>query len=186
VTLRVDQWVPALHRGDAIGDSALLMREALRSWGYTSDIYTYDRDPGISAIAFEEWREGNGQDIVIFHYALVSPMNHAFARLRSKRVLQYHNITPPRFFAPWDTEIHKILDQGLNLRDLQADLPRIEAPTLLVWGAKDNLFGPRDRCSLRAALPKATVKVFDNLGHNAYWEDPAAVATEINPFLSGR
>jgi len=78
-----------------------------------------------------------------------------------------------------------ILDQGLNLRDLQADLPRIEAPTLLLWGAKDNLFGPRDRCSLRAALPKATVKVFDSLGHNAYWEDPAAVATQINPFLSG-
>ena len=33
--------------------------------------------------------------------------------------------------------------------------------------------------------PKATVKVFDSLGHNAYWEDPAAVATQINPFLSG-
>lgn len=121
MSLRVDQWVPALHRGDAIGDSTLLMREALRSWGYTSDIYTYNQDPGISAIAFEEWREGSGQDIVIFHYALISPMNDSFARLRSKRVLQYHNITPPRFFAPWDTEIYKILDQGLT--GLQALAP---------------------------------------------------------------
>lgn len=76
-----------------------------------------------------------------------------------------------------------ILDQGLNLRDLQADLPRIRAPTLLIWGGKDNLFGARDRCSLRKALPQANVKLFEDLGHNAYWEDPRAVASVINPFL---
>jgi pimeloyl-ACP methyl ester carboxylesterase len=79
-----------------------------------------------------------------------------------------------------------ILDQGLNLRDLQADLQRIRAPTLLIWGGKDNLFGARDRCSLRKALPQAEVRVFDNLGHNAYWEDPAAVASVINPFLAAK
>jgi pimeloyl-ACP methyl ester carboxylesterase len=79
-----------------------------------------------------------------------------------------------------------ILDQGLNLRDLQADLQRIRAPTLLIWGGKDNLFGARDRCSLRAALPQAEVRLFEGLGHNAYWEDPQAVASVINPFLAAR
>ena len=33
--MRIDQWVPALHRGDAIGDSARLMRDAFRSWGFS-------------------------------------------------------------------------------------------------------------------------------------------------------
>lgn len=79
-----------------------------------------------------------------------------------------------------------ILDQGLNLRDLQADLPRIRARTLLIWGGKDNLFGARDRCSLRLALPQAEVRLFDDLGHNAYWEDPRAVAAVINPFLAAK
>jgi pimeloyl-ACP methyl ester carboxylesterase len=79
-----------------------------------------------------------------------------------------------------------ILDQGLNLRDLQADLQRIRAPTLLIWGGKDNLFGARDRCSLRSALPQAEVRLFDGLGHNAYWEDPRAVASVINPFLAAK
>jgi glycosyltransferase involved in cell wall biosynthesis len=114
MTRRVDQWVPALHRGDAIGDSTLLMREALRSWGYASDIYAYNQDPGVSARPFDQWREGATSDIVIFHYALISPMNEAFSKLGVKRVLQYHNITPPDFFLPWDTEIHKILSQGLR------------------------------------------------------------------------
>ena len=112
MTKRIDQWAPALHSGDAIGDSTLLMRDALRSWGYVSDIYTYNQDPGLFAATFDEWREGGAEDIVILHYALISPMNEAFAKLRSKRVLQYHNITPPQFFATWDSEIYKILDQG--------------------------------------------------------------------------
>lgn len=114
MTRRVDQWVPALHRGDAIGDSTLLMREALRSWGHVSDIYTYDQDPGVSAAPFDSWREGSPKDVVIFHYALISPMNEAFTKLGCNRVLQYHNITPPEFFLPWDREIHKILSQGLE------------------------------------------------------------------------
>ncbi|MBK5254637.1 MAG: glycosyltransferase [Vicinamibacteria bacterium] len=109
---RVDQWVPALHRGDAIGDSALLMRDALRSWGFVSDIYAYNQDPGVSAVPFQHWREGDADDIVLFHYALISPMNDAFAKTASRRVLQYHNITPPHFFASWDKEIYKILAQG--------------------------------------------------------------------------
>ena len=50
MTRRVDQWVPALHRGDAIGDSTLLMREALRSFGYVTDIYTYSQDEGVAAL----------------------------------------------------------------------------------------------------------------------------------------
>ena len=112
MTRRVDQWVPALHRGDAIGDSTLLMRDALQSWGYTSDIYTYNQDPGVSATAFDQWLEGEARDIVIFHYPMGSAMNEAFAKLRSKRVLQYHNITPAHFLAGWDNEICNILELG--------------------------------------------------------------------------
>jgi L-malate glycosyltransferase len=114
MTRRVDQWVPALHRGDAIGDSTLLMREALRSFGYVSDIYTYSQDEGVVARDFGEWREGEPGDIVIFHYPMGSPMNDAFKGLSCKRVLLYHNITPPEFLAAWDSEIQKILRHGLE------------------------------------------------------------------------
>lgn len=122
MTRRVDQWVPALHRGDAIGDSTILMREALVSWGYASNIYTYNQDQGVSAIPFDQWREGEASDIVIFHYPMGSPMNDHFAKLLCKRVLLYHNITPPHFFASWDKEIEKILRLG---REGLAALPSV-------------------------------------------------------------
>lgn len=76
-----------------------------------------------------------------------------------------------------------ILDQGLAGVDLQATLPKLQAKTLMLWGDKDPIFGPADRCALIQALPKAQVKIFHNLGHNMFWEDPKAVAKIVNGFL---
>ncbi len=42
------------------------------------------------------------------------------------------------------------------------------------------------RKTLSDALPNAPVKVFDGLGHNPFWEDPARVAGVINSFLETR
>ena len=51
-------------------------------------------------------------DVTIFHFALPSPMTDAFARLPRGRVLQYHNITPAHFFAPYDPPIFRLLALG--------------------------------------------------------------------------
>lgn len=104
------------------------MRDALRSWGFVSDIYTYNQDSGVEARPFDQWSEGAESDVVLFHYALISPMNDAFTQLKSKRLLQYHNVTPPHFFAAWDSEIFKILTQGLE------GLGRLAASTTLGLG----------------------------------------------------
>ncbi len=77
-----------------------------------------------------------------------------------------------------------VLDQGLgDLADLQRTLPRLVAPTLLIWGEKDPIMEEEVRQSLREALPAAQVKIFPGLGHNPFWEDPAACAAVIEAFL---
>jgi pimeloyl-ACP methyl ester carboxylesterase len=78
-----------------------------------------------------------------------------------------------------------VLDQGANAADLQRNLPKLKAPALLIWGSDDPIMGKEVRQTLREALPSATVKVFDGLGHNPFWEDPQAVAAVINNFLDG-
>jgi pimeloyl-ACP methyl ester carboxylesterase len=78
-----------------------------------------------------------------------------------------------------------VLDQGANFADLQRNLPKLTAPALLIWGADDPIMEEEGRQTLREALPSATVKVFDGLGHNPFWEDPQAVADVINKFLDG-
>jgi len=80
-----------------------------------------------------------------------------------------------------------VLDQGLPgnpYADLQVTLPRLKAPTLLIWGSKDPIMEEDVRRSLRDALPNAQVKIFEGLGHNPFWEDPRGVADVVNKFLN--
>ena len=83
-----------------------------------------------------------------------------------------------------------VLDQSLSAEtayvDLQRTLPRLRAPTLLIWGSNDPIMEEPVRRSLRRALPTAEVKIFQGLGHNPFWEDPRGVADVINAFLGAR
>jgi pimeloyl-ACP methyl ester carboxylesterase len=82
----------------------------------------------------------------------------------------------------------EVLDQGLEPMlagdELQRSLPRLTAPTLLIWGSKDPIMDADARATLREGLPHAQVKIFDGLGHNPFWEDPRACAEVINAFLA--
>ena len=109
----VNQWVPAAHKGDAIGDSARRVRDLLRTMGHESEIYalTIDEDMRQEARAFTDAAARSGE-ITIFHYALPSPMTEAFASLPSGRVLQYHNVTPASYFAAYDPGLFRLAALG--------------------------------------------------------------------------
>lgn len=105
----VNQWVPAAHKGDAIGDSARRMRSLLREAGHTADLFalTIDEELAGDVLPFADARAKHG-DLTIFHFALPSPMTEAFARLPRRRILQYHNVTPARYFAPYDPGLFRL------------------------------------------------------------------------------
>ena len=109
----VNQWVPAAHRGDAIGDSARRVRDLLRGMGHQSDIFamTIDEDLRGDIRPFTEPASRQG-DLTIFHFALVSAMTAEFAQLPHGRVLQYHNVTPAHFFAPYDAGVFRLATLG--------------------------------------------------------------------------
>lgn len=109
----VNQWVPAAHKGDAIGDSARRVRGLLREMGHQSDLYamTMDDDLRGDVIPWTDAGAGRG-DLTIFHFALVSPMTSEFAKLKSGRVLQYHNVTPAHFFAGYDPAVYRLAMLG--------------------------------------------------------------------------
>ena len=81
--------------------------------GHDSDIYalTIDDDMRGEVRSFAESSARQG-DVTIFHYALPSPMTDAFGELPKGRVLQYHNITPAHFFAPYQPEVFRIAALG--------------------------------------------------------------------------
>jgi glycosyltransferase involved in cell wall biosynthesis len=109
----INQWVPAAHRGDAIGDSTRVVRRILREAGHVSNLYalTIDDDLRGDVLPFADPGSRRG-DLTIFHFALPSPMTAEFAALPKGRVLQYHNITPARFFAPYDPNLFRLASMG--------------------------------------------------------------------------
>jgi glycosyltransferase involved in cell wall biosynthesis len=123
--MKIHQWVPAAHRGDAIGDSARRVRDLLRAMGHESDLFalTIDDDMRGEVRPFADPAATRG-DATIFHFALPSPMTEAFARLDGAKVLQYHNITPAHFFAPYDPALFRLA--ALGRRELQTLAGRVD------------------------------------------------------------
>jgi L-malate glycosyltransferase len=123
--MKIHQWVPAAHRGDAIGDSARAVRDMLRRLGHESDIFalTIDDDMRDEVRPFADPAAAAG-DVTIFHFALPSPMTEAFAALRGRKVLQYHNITPAAFFAPYDAGLFRLA--ALGRRELATLAGRVD------------------------------------------------------------
>jgi L-malate glycosyltransferase len=121
----IHQWVPAAHRGDAIGDSARRVRDLLRRMGHESDLFalTMDEDLRGDVRPFPDPGARRG-DITIFHFALPSAMTSAFAELRGAKVVQYHNITPAAFFAPYDPALARLA--ALGRRELAALAGRVD------------------------------------------------------------
>src|SRR5881396_4316637 len=121
----INQWVPAAHRGDAIGDSARRVRDLLRHMGHESELYalTIDDELKHDVRPFAESAATRG-DLTIFHYALPSPMTAAFATLESGRVLQYHNVTPASYFAPFDPALFRLA--ALGRRELATLVGRVD------------------------------------------------------------
>jgi glycosyltransferase involved in cell wall biosynthesis len=109
----VNQWVPAAHRGDAVGDNARAIRDLFRSWGHESEIYALSIDDDLAG-EIRPWGDAASRqgDVTMLHFAVPSPMTQALATLPGARVLHYHNVTPAHFFAPYDAGITQMAAAG--------------------------------------------------------------------------
>ena len=67
--------------------------------------------------------------------------------------------------------------------DLTQLLPRVAAPTLLIWGDRDADTPLRDARVMEGLIPDAGLVVFEGAGHFAYLEQPARFCTVVDVFL---
>jgi pimeloyl-ACP methyl ester carboxylesterase len=101
-----------------------------------------------------------------------------------------HVPLPEAFFAGLVAESLKLparlwreLFEGLLAYDDAAQLGRIAAPTLLIWGDRDALFPRRDQDLLVAAIPGARLEVYPETGHCPNWERPEQVVGDLDAFM---
>ena len=71
-------------------------------------------------------------------------------------------------------------------RRLSKRLYRLSAPTLLVWGTEDKLIPPVYADRWQALVPQARLAKIPAAGHMVPYEQPAAVAAELERFLEAK
>lgn len=121
--MRIIQLLPVLHYGDAVGNNSVALYYVLKKAGYETEIYAGEIDKRIpkgiakplNNLSIEE------SDIAILHLAIGTELNYEFAQYPCKKVLIYHNITPPEFFGDDDKDIAEFSRKGLESVSFLAD-----------------------------------------------------------------
>jgi pimeloyl-ACP methyl ester carboxylesterase len=66
-----------------------------------------------------------------------------------------------------------------------ARLAAITAPTLLLWGGRDQLIPPSTAARFQRLLPNAQLVIYPELGHVPHEEDAARTVADVMAFLNG-
>ena len=75
--------------------------------------------------------------------------------------------------------------QGIMSVDFSADLGRIKAPTLIVWGEEDPLCPRHEQVALLGAIADSRLVTYPGCGHNLHWEEPERFAGDLMAFVGG-
>jgi sigma-B regulation protein RsbQ len=88
-------------------------------------------------------------------------------------------------FCRTDPEIARQFARATFLSDHRADLPRLQAPTLVLQ-CSDDIIAPRAVGDyLRRQIPNCTLRVIENVGHCPHLSAPSASAAAIDEFIAG-
>ncbi len=104
----VHQLVPSIMPGDATAGHTLQLQRLLHDLGYDSEIYTLAVHRALEnrARLIEELRGPTRADrFLVYQCSAVSELADWLIGRREQVAVDYHNITPPAFFRPWDPGI---------------------------------------------------------------------------------
>ena len=72
---------------------------------------------------------------------------------------------------------------GLITAPAPTETGTITAPTLIIWGDRDDLLPGEDQRALAAAIPGSRLVAYENTGHLVLWEQPEPVAADLTRFV---
>lgn len=100
--MKIVQLLTTIAYGDAIGNDTLAIRDFIQEKGYETAIYAEGIDarlPAGTALPWDRMPTLERDDILLYHASTGTPLNTALLSYGGKKVMIYHNVTPPRFFS---------------------------------------------------------------------------------------
>lgn len=114
--MRILQMLPTLAYGDAIGNDTLALQDTLKSAGYETEIYAeaIDAKLGKNIAKQTEDYKYKDDDILLYHLSTGSDLNYKITEYPCRRIIMYHNVTPPHFFRGYSPMSEKACADGLR------------------------------------------------------------------------
>jgi glycosyltransferase involved in cell wall biosynthesis len=107
----IHQFVPNLHAGDAVGRHTQRLRDAIVARGIPSRIYVQAVEAATATETelFTAYPASSHRgDVLLYQFATASDLVPWLAARPETLVVNYHNVTPPELYAPWDYEVARI------------------------------------------------------------------------------
>lgn len=113
---RIVQLLAAAHTGDATGNQAMLLDKLFNELGYESSIsaLTIDKPLQEKVQPFDDFQKeySPARDIIWMHFNLPSPLSEFFVKASGKRVMEFHNFTPPEYSLPFNPMLSKTMQKA--------------------------------------------------------------------------
>lgn len=119
---------------------------------------------------------------------LVDPIDPSF--VRDFQASTFYRPIPPAFL---DTAVSESLKvplmvwkqtlAGLVVEDHSAQLNKIKAPTLILWGDRDGIVTLQDQQMLESQIPNSTLKIYRDTGHGLHVESPRRFVRDLYRFI---
>ncbi len=95
----IHQFSPSAISGDGIGNGMFYLQKILRELGFESNIYAEDIEPSLKkkVISYKKIKD-DMNSILFIHYSIYYDFSKWIDRLKLRKIMIYHNITPYYFF----------------------------------------------------------------------------------------
>ena len=113
--MRVIQILPTLGWGDAVGNDTRAIYRILKEEGFDTVIGAEAVDrriPKDEAAELKDLPKIREEDLVIYHGSTGSKLNFDIAGYPGRKIMIYHNITPPGFFRRYNKQARENMEYG--------------------------------------------------------------------------
>lgn len=113
--MRIIQLLPTMSFGDAVSNDAAAIGRMIREMGSEAEIYAENIDGRLEAGTakfVKDMTPPEEEDVLIYHGSTGDALNYLVPRLKGKKIMRYHNITPPHYFHSYSAEAEKRCANG--------------------------------------------------------------------------
>ena len=122
--MRVHQMTATLTYGDAVSNDVFEIDHRLKAWGFDARIYAEHIDARVAAACRPDSEYAQfldeTDDLLVYHYSIYVRNLELYKRSHNRKIVIYHNITPPEYFQGIDSGLEALCRIGrLVMGELQ-------------------------------------------------------------------